>query len=81
SRGKIEIDPRATMTKDTTILGMSLNNLTLEEQARIQPLLVEGLVNGPLRPLVGREFPLAQAAAAHEAVLAPGSRGKIVLVP
>ncbi len=81
SRGKIEIDPRATMTKDLSVLGMSLNNLTLEEKARIQPAIVEGLVSGTLRPVVGRELPLAQAAAAHEAVLAPGSKGKIVLIP
>ena len=40
-----------------------------------------GLENGTLRPVVGREFPLAEAAEAHKAVLGPGAYGKIVLVP
>jgi NADPH:quinone reductase-like Zn-dependent oxidoreductase len=31
--------------------------------------------------VVGKEFPLADAAAAHKAVLEPGAYGKIVLVP
>jgi NADPH2:quinone reductase len=81
SRGKVEIDPRATMTKDGAVLGMSLNNLTLEEKARLQPAIVAGLENGSLRPVVGRELPLREAAEAHRLIMAPGARGKIVLVP
>ena len=42
---------------------------------------VAGLASGTLRPIIGREMPLAQAPQAHEAVLAPGSYGKIVLLP
>ena len=34
-----------------------------------------------LRPIVGREFSLAQAALAHRAVMEPGAYGKIVLIP
>ncbi len=45
------------------------------------PAIVAGLENGTLRPVVGRELPLADAPAAHEAVLEPGALGKIVLVP
>ncbi len=81
SRGKVEIDPRATMTRDASILGMSLNNLSLEEKARIQPAIVAGLENGSLRPVVGRELPLGQAAEAQRAILASSARGKTVLVP
>ena len=43
--------------------------------------MVAGLANGTLKPVVGREFPLADAARAHEAVMAAGAHGKIVLVP
>ena len=43
--------------------------------------LVAGLSNGTLNPVVGRELPLAEAPSAHEAVMAPGALGKIVLVP
>ena len=43
--------------------------------------LVEGLRNGSLRPVIAEELPLAEAARSHEAVMAPGHHGKIVLVP
>ena len=81
SRGTIEIDPRATMTRDTSILGMSMMNTTEEERVSIHSALVAGLENGTLRPIVGREMPLADAARAHAAVMEPGAYGKIVLIP
>jgi NADPH2:quinone reductase len=40
-----------------------------------------GLENRSLRPVVGQEFPLAEASRAHEAVMKSGSYGKIVLIP
>jgi NADPH2:quinone reductase len=43
--------------------------------------ILAGVAEGALRPVVGREMPLAEAAAAHVAVLEPGAHGKIVLVP
>jgi NADPH2:quinone reductase len=42
---------------------------------------VAGLSNGTLRPVIGKEFPLAEAAQAHQAVMEPGALGKIVLIP
>lgn len=81
SRGPVQIDPRAAMTRESSILGLSLNNYSLEEKMKVQPAIVAGLEAGTLRPIVGREMKLADAAAAHEAVMAPGARGKIVLVP
>jgi NADPH2:quinone reductase len=81
NRGKIEIDPRAAMTRDLSILGMSLFNASDEDRASIHAALVAGLENGTLRPVVGKELPLADAARAHEAVLQPGALGKIVLIP
>jgi NADPH:quinone reductase-like Zn-dependent oxidoreductase len=40
-----------------------------------------GLDAGFLTPLVSVELPLDAAARAHELVLSPGARGKIVLIP
>ncbi|MEK7701870.1 MAG: NADPH:quinone reductase [candidate division NC10 bacterium] len=81
NRGAIEINPRGTMTKDAAILGLALPNAPLEEMASIHAALGAGLANGTLRPVVGQELPLKDAARAHEAVLAPGAYGKIVLLP
>lgn len=79
SRGRIEIDPRKTMGKDAAIVGMTLFNATTEELSSIQAGMHAGLENGALNPVVGKEFPLAEAAKSHVAVMQPGARGKIVL--
>jgi NADPH:quinone reductase len=81
SRGTVEINPRLTMTRDASILGMSLINATKEELTAIHAAIVAGLEHKTLRPIVSRELPLADAAGAHRAVLEPGAQGKIVLVP
>ena len=79
SRGRVEIDPRDTMQRDADIRGMALPNTPLEEMARIHAALVAGLENGTLRPVISKEFPLAEAAQAHRAVMESGALGKIVL--
>jgi NADPH2:quinone reductase len=81
SRGPVEINPRALMTRDGSIVGMTLFNASAQERAGIHAAIVAGLENGSLRPFVGRELPLADAALAHEIVLKPGAQGKIVLIP
>jgi NADPH2:quinone reductase len=81
SRGTVEIDPRAAMGRDASILGMSLMNASAPELSGIHAALVAGLENGTLRPVLGRKFPLAQAPQAHQAVMEPGAYGKIILVP
>ena len=81
SRGKIEIDLRDTMGRDADIRGMTLFNATDAELAGIHAALIAGLENGTLRPIVGKELPLANAPRAHEAVMEPGAYGKIVLLP
>jgi NADPH2:quinone reductase len=79
SRGAVEIDPRQMIGRDSDIRGMTLFNATDEDLRRIHAALVAGLENGTLRPIVGRELTLADAAAAHEEVMKPGAYGKIVL--
>jgi NADPH2:quinone reductase len=81
NRGRVEIDPRKTMARDAAILGMTLFNATPEELRGIHSGLGAGLENGTLNPVVGKEFPLADAAKAHVAVLESGAYGKVVLVP
>lgn len=81
SRGTVEIDPRATMGRDASILGMTLLNASRQELASIHAALVAGLENGTLRPVVGKEFPLKDAPSAHQAVMEAGAYGKIVLIP
>jgi NADPH2:quinone reductase len=80
SRGRVEIDPRDTMQRDVDLRGMVLPNTPPAEMASIHAALVAGLENGTLRPAIGKEFPLAEAAQAHRTVMEGGALGKIVLV-
>jgi NADPH:quinone reductase len=79
NRGRVEIDARDTMSRDADIRGMVLPNTPPAEMASIHAALVAGLENGTLRPVIGKELPLAEAPEAHRAVLEPGAFGKIVL--
>ncbi|MCA1616124.1 MAG: NADPH:quinone reductase [Acidobacteria bacterium] len=81
NRGRVEIDPRKAMTRDASVHGMTLFNISPEEFQTIHAALHAGLEAGALRPVVGSELPLAAAARAHREVLEPGARGKIVLIP
>jgi len=81
NRGSIEINPRDAMAKAASIIGMLLLNTTADDARRISAAITAGFENGTLNPIVGREFPLGDAAQAHETVLAPGALGKIVLIP
>jgi NADPH2:quinone reductase len=80
SRGKVEINPRDAMAREADILGLMLFNATSEELREIHASIYRGLSEGFLRPIIGREFALADAAKAHTTVMESGARGKIVLV-
>jgi NADPH2:quinone reductase len=81
NRGTVEIDPRDAMARDASIVGMSLFNISDADRAVVHAALVAGLENGTLRPVIGRELPLSAAPESHGAVMSPGARGKIVLLP
>jgi len=79
NRGRTEIDARQTMVKDSDIRGMSLMHANAPELALIHAALGAGFRNATLSPIIGRQFPLADAAKAHVAVMDGGAHGKIVL--
>jgi NADPH2:quinone reductase len=81
SRGRIEIDPRDTMSRDASIIGMLLYNISQQEENDIHIALTVGFENGTLRPIVGKEMSLVDAPRAHHEVMESGAYGKIVLIP
>jgi NADPH:quinone reductase len=81
NRGSGEIDARHTMTRDASIIGMSMWNASTEDLISIHSALVAGLENKTLRPIINQEIPLAEAPRAHIAVMSDGAYGKIVLIP
>jgi len=81
NRGEITINPRDLMARRASARGFTLWAITPEEEADIHAGLIAGLGNGTLRPVVGKELPLAEAPRTHKEILEPGASGKIVLVP
>jgi NADPH:quinone reductase len=80
SRGEVTINPRELMGRRASIRGFTLWGITPAEEADIHAGIFAGLENGTLRPVVGKELPLAEASRAHKEILEPGSAGKIVLI-
>jgi len=81
SRGRVEIDPRKAMAKEAAVVGFVLWQISPDHIARAHRGIGAGLENGSLTPVVGTALPLARAPEAHVQVMAPGAKGKIVLLP
>jgi len=81
SRGDATITPRDIMSRRASVLAFTLWALQPAEITEIHAGLIAGMENGTLRPVVGKQLPLAEAARAHKEILEPGAAGKIVLVP
>ncbi|MBI4696031.1 MAG: NADPH:quinone reductase [Gammaproteobacteria bacterium] len=80
SRGAVEITPRLTMGRESSILGTALWNASAAEMADACAAIAAGAEAGVLNPVVGRELPLAEAPRAHVDVMKAGAHGKLVLV-
>jgi NADPH2:quinone reductase len=78
-RGEVQINPRLLMRVEGSILGVMAG--TPEEYAQSHAAIGAGLRAGTLRPVVGRELPLADAPRAHHEIIESTAYGKIVLVP
>ncbi len=81
SRGNIEITPRDIMARESDVSGFTLWNVPEPDLAAIHDAIVKGLESGAFKPVIDETIPLADARRAHEAIVAPGSFGKIVLKP
>jgi NADPH2:quinone reductase len=70
------------MSRRASVRAFTLWAVTDAEAMDIHAALIAGLENGTLRPVVGSELQLKDAAQAHINVMKPsGAFGKIVLIP
>jgi NADPH:quinone reductase len=81
SRGDATITPRDLMLRRASARAFTLWGISDSEEAEIHAGIIAGLDNGTLRPIVGKELPLAEAPRAHKEVMEPGAFGKIALIP
>jgi putative PIG3 family NAD(P)H quinone oxidoreductase len=81
---RAELDLNALMRKRAAVVGTVLRARPVAEKSTICAALVEHVwplvADGTVRPVVGRTFPLAQAAEAHRLMESGESTGKILLV-
>jgi NADPH:quinone reductase len=81
NRGEVTINARELMSRRASIRAFTLWGINEAEAAEIHAAIGAGLENATLRPVVGKELPLAEAPRAHKEVMESGAFGKIVLVP
>ncbi|XP_056388669.1 quinone oxidoreductase-like [Hyla sarda] len=80
-RGSIEINPRDTMAKESSIIGVQLHGSTKEDWREAGAALFGGMESGWLKPLIGPEYSLEKASQAHEDIIQnSGATGKMVFV-
>jgi NADPH2:quinone reductase len=82
---KVETDFGLIQRKHLTVTGSTLRSRTVEQKAAIITALKQKVwplwATGKLRPFTYRQFPLAEAAAAHRLMESSQHIGKILLVP
>ena len=81
SRGAVEVDARDLMNAEGAVLGMRTPNARPEEVEAARAAVDVGLASGALKPVVGRELPLAEAPRAHRLLMERPALGRLVLVP
>lgn len=81
NRGTVEVNPRDLMNVEGAVLGVMASLATPQETAEADAAVAAGLREDWLRPVVGREMPLADAPRAHRHILERPALGRLVLVP
>ena len=80
SRGDVQITPRDLMSREASVFGLTLWEMTATDASEVYAAIDAGLRNQALRPVVGQELPLADAAVAHHRVIESRATGKIILL-
>jgi NADPH2:quinone reductase len=79
SRGNVEITPRDLMRNESQVVGLMGGKP--EEVVQAHAAIGAGLRSGLLKPVVGKEMPLADAPRAHREIIEGTAYGKVVLIP
>ncbi|KAM6457003.1 quinone oxidoreductase isoform 1-T4 [Liasis olivaceus] len=81
SRGPVEINPRDTMGKESSIRGIHLFSASKEEMHECAVAVLAGIEAGWLKPVLGHEYPMEKVEEAHKDIIhSQGALGKMVLL-
>lgn len=81
SRGPVEIDPRATMAKETDVRGFALASASTEDLVLTHGAIFTALETEQYKPHIAITMDLAEASKSHQLVMEDGNCGKIILIP
>ena len=84
ARSGSTIEAQSLWTRNNSLRGVYLGGAILPEYGRIHPMIgdmLERVASGELKVEIDREFPLEQAAAAHEYVESRKAFGRVVMTP
>jgi NADPH:quinone reductase len=83
-RAGSEVEAKALWAKNNTLRGVFLGGALLAEYGRVHAMiqgLIDRVASGGLHVEIDREFPLAEAAAAHAYIEGRKAFGRVVMVP
>ena len=83
-RGGSEVTAQSLWAKNNTLRGVFLGGAILAEYPRVHSMiqgLIDRVASGDLHVEIDREFPLAEAAAAHAYIEGRSAFGRVVMVP
>ncbi|KAL8152178.1 hypothetical protein V2J09_009938 [Rumex salicifolius] len=82
---KTEIDLRIMLARRLTVQAAGLRNRSLENKAdivsKVEKNVWPAIITGNVRPIIHKEFPLSEAAEAHQLMESSKHIGKILLLP
>ena len=82
ARGRKPLDPSVLMAQNLTLTGVFLGaELMIGSGRELVTRLIDDVARGDLRVAIDREFPLADAAAAHAYIEGRNAFGRVLLVP
>jgi len=83
-RGGSDVAAQSLWAKNNTLRGVFLGGALLAEYPRVHGMiqgLIDRVASGDLQVVIDREFPLAEAAAAHAYIEGRSAFGRVVMVP
>jgi NADPH2:quinone reductase len=81
SRGELAFSPRLLMSKDLSVTGQSLFNLSDGERLQCVEALNKAVSEKKLKPIIQQTYPLEQTRQAHKDVMLRPKMGKLILLP
>jgi len=80
-RGPATFEPIAIMSKDISVIGFVLFNVSQKEHEHLAEGILKLIDQGFVNPIVSKEYPLDQASATHHDILEKSTLGKLVILP